>query len=117
MERAGRLIAKLQARAGWSCQELAAAAWPAAVGRTLASRTRVIHMGGATMLVEVEDDLWQRNLQGLRQQILANLASLLGAGVVNELEFRLRIPRRPAGRALPADAPAAPSFARGKAGA
>ncbi len=96
MERAGRLIANLHsARRHFSPDELVLAAWPAAVGRRLASRTRAVAIRDGRLFVDVEDDLWRRNLTSLRLQILRNFADLLDASAPTEIEFRIGIPRRP----------------------
>jgi predicted nucleic acid-binding Zn ribbon protein len=96
MERAGRLIAKLQtARRHFSPGELVLAAWPAAVGPRLAARTRAVAIRDGRLFVDVEDDLWRRNLAGFRLQILRNFADLLESAAPTEIEFRVGIPRRP----------------------
>jgi hypothetical protein len=100
MERAGRTIAKLKtARKHFTLEELTLAAWPAAVGHRLAVRTRAVAIRGNQLVVEVEDDLWRRNLHGLRSQILRNLSELLDTACPAEIEFRIGIPRRPMQRA------------------
>lgn len=96
MERAGRLIPKLHtARRHFSPDELVLAAWPAAVGRRLAARTRAVAIRDGRLFVDVEDDLWRRNLTALRLQILRNFADLLEGAAPTEVEFRIGIPRRP----------------------
>ena len=96
MERAGRLIPKLQtARRHFSPGELVLAAWPAAVGRRLAARTRAIALRNGRLFVDVEDELWRRNLTALRLQILRNFSELLESAAPTEIEFRIGIPRRP----------------------
>ncbi|MGB9609774.1 MAG: DUF721 domain-containing protein, partial [Bryobacteraceae bacterium] len=96
MERAGRLLALSKtARKNLSAEELALAAWPAAVGSRAARHTRAVTLRGDTLVVEVGDELWRRNLELLSRQILANLASLLGPGAPKSIEYRLAIPRRP----------------------
>lgn len=104
MERAGRLIARLQAQGSLSTEELTLAAWPAAIGKRLASKTKAVAMVRDRLVVEVEDSLWQRNLNALRQQILKNLADLLGPRAPAEITFRVAIQRRPPQRAEPAAA-------------
>lgn len=94
MERAGKLLAK-SARAAMSRDDLALAAWPAAAGRKIANRTRVIGLVRDRLVIEVDDVLWQRNLHGLRSQILGNFRSLLDDSAPKELEFRIGVPRRP----------------------
>ena len=93
MERAARSIAKLKSK-HLPLSDLACAAWPQAVGARLARHTRAVEMIRGTVVVEVEDQLWQKNLFGLRHQILANLSRLIGP-VATDIEFRIGIPRRP----------------------
>ncbi len=96
MERAGRLLAgSKSARRCLSAQDLALAAWPAAVGRKAARHTRAVELREGTLVVEAGDDLWMRNLELLSGQILRNLASLLGAAAPRRIEYRLAPPRRP----------------------
>lgn len=99
MESAARLIPKLKAKAPLTRAELAVAAWPAAVGRRLAGRTKALAFIRERLVVEVEDALWQRNLQALSAQILDNFNRTLGADAPRELEFRVGVPRRPPQRA------------------
>jgi hypothetical protein len=96
MERAGRIISKLKsARKHFTLEELTCAAWPAAVGKRLAARTRAVTMRGNRLIVEVEDDLWRRNLALLHPQLLKNFADLLEGAAPTQIEFRIGIPRRP----------------------
>ena len=95
MERAGRLFSKLRMPPGTVSPEvLARAAWPEAVGKRIASRTRAASLVRDCLVVEVEDAVWQRQLFVLRGQILKKLEGLLGTPIVNEIEFRVGIPRR-----------------------
>jgi hypothetical protein len=96
MERAGRLIAKLQtAQRHFTPDDLVLAAWPAAVGKRLAGRTKAVSVARGRLVVEVEDELWRRNLSALRNQILRNFTDLLDAAAPTGIEFRIGIPRRP----------------------
>lgn len=102
MERAGRLLAVSKAaRRCLTPEELALAAWPAAVGRKAARHTRAVELKGDRLVVEVGDDLWQRNLELLSGQILANLRALLGDPAPRWIEYRLALPRRPARSEMP----------------
>jgi predicted nucleic acid-binding Zn ribbon protein len=95
MERAGRLIGKLKIPAKTiSAEELARAAWPAAVGRKIASRTAAVSLVRGCLLVEVEDNIWQRQLTTMRAQIVGRLREVAGADVVTEVAFRPMVPRR-----------------------
>ncbi|OYW09149.1 MAG: hypothetical protein B7X34_07305 [Acidobacteriia bacterium 12-62-4] len=74
MQRAGRLVTRLKIKtAALSSEELAAAAWPAAVGKRLAGRTGPVRLFGQKLVVEVEDGTWQRQLMTLTPQILPKL--------------------------------------------
>lgn len=113
MERASRLIGKLTSGGGpIDLDDLARAAWPLAVGKKIAARTRPARMVRSRLIVEVEDLIWKKQLFTLSRQILWNLERHLGQGVVEDLEFRVMPPRRDAQRAQVAQpAPAIPDEA------
>lgn len=94
MELASKLIAKLTLPGDTiTAEELACAAWPRAVGKNVAQHTRAAKLVRTRLVVEVEDQVWQRQLFALRGFILRNLEKGLGSGLVDELEFRV-VPRR-----------------------
>jgi hypothetical protein len=100
MERASRLMGKLTSGGGpFDADDLARAAWPLAVGKRVAARTRAARMVRTRLIVEVEDLIWKRQLFTLSQQILTNLERHLGQGIVEDLEFRVIPPRREPQRA------------------
>ena len=103
MERAGRILSRLRSASGTlTASQLAASAWPAAVGYRIASRTRVTSFEKGRMVVEAEDVLWQKNLAALRPQILAsNLRTLLLEAAPLTIEFRVGARRRPPQREEP----------------
>ena len=104
MQRAGRLVTRLKMKtAALSPEELAAAAWPAAVGKRLAGRTGSVRLFGRKLVIEVEDLTWQRQLTTLTPRILSKLLPILGPGLVEHLEFRIGAPRREPARATVAD--------------
>jgi predicted nucleic acid-binding Zn ribbon protein len=95
MDRAVKLISRLSLPRGCvTPEELARAAWPQAVGRRIASRTRAVALADSTLIVEVEDEVWQGQLSTLRSQILARLKEVLGKEIVADMDLRVRIPRR-----------------------
>lgn len=95
MERAGRLLAKLKlASHGVTDEQMATAAWPRAVGKTIAQRTSVIALVRNRLVVAVEDNIWQRQLWTLRGQILGRMEEALGRKIVEEVEFRIAGPGR-----------------------
>jgi len=91
MERAGKSLSKLNI----CTDQLALGAWPAAVGKRLANRTRAASFVRGSLIVEVEDAVWQKQLFHLRIPILEKLSSVVGAGVIRDVEFRVVPPRRP----------------------
>jgi predicted nucleic acid-binding Zn ribbon protein len=107
MERAGRLIGKLKLSAETIDPETRArAAWTPAAGKKVAAHTRAAALVRGTLIVEVEDLVWQRQLVTLRHFLLRNLAAELGEALVTGLDFRPMPPRRKpqrAGAARPAD--------------
>ena len=52
-----------------------------------------------TLVVEVEDAIWQKQLHLLSRQILDRLRKVTGSGTIEDLEFRIAIPRRQPQRA------------------
>lgn len=97
MERASRFLGKLTGPI--DIDDLARAAWPLAVGKKVAARTRPARMVRTRLIVEVEDLVWKKQLFTLSKQILTNLEQHLGQGIVDDLEFRIMPPRRDPQRA------------------
>jgi hypothetical protein len=100
MERAGRLIGKLKVSSGLNDPEVRArAAWNAAAGKKIAVHTRATTLVRDTLIVEVEDMVWQRQLSTLRHFLLKNLHGILGEPLVREIDFRTMPPARRAPKA------------------
>lgn len=100
MERASRLIGRLTSGGvPLDADDLARAAWPLAVGKKVAARTRAARMVRTRLIVEVEDIVWKKQLFALSRQIVTNLERHLGQGIVEDLEFRVIPPRREPQRA------------------
>jgi predicted nucleic acid-binding Zn ribbon protein len=97
MERAGKALAKLKFSAAISPDELAIAAWPAAVGKRIAMHACPKALVRGCLVVEAEDAIWQKQLFHLRFDILGKLSEVLGSGIITDLEFRIAVkaPRRP----------------------
>lgn len=96
MQRTGRLLGKLKLSV--SVQDLesrACAAWKVAAGPKLAVRTHAASLVRRTLIVEVEDIVWQRQLNTLRKFLLNNLANVLGEELITEIDFRPMPKRRP----------------------
>ena len=100
MERAARLFQnKSVNREIVSDEDVFRAAWPLAVGKAIARHTSRVKLVRGTLVVEVEDAIWQRQLHTLSSQILGRLRKVTGNAVVTDLEFRIGIPRRAVQRA------------------
>jgi len=102
MERAGKALAKLKLSDAISPDQLAFAAWPAAVGARIARHACPKALVRGVLVVDAEDAVWQKQLFHLRFDILAKLADVLGGGIITDLEFRIAdgVPRRPPQSAL-----------------
>lgn len=100
MERAAKIIKKNKhSRQVMSEEDIARAVWPAAVGKAIASHTSRLKLVRNKLVIEVEDAIWQRQLHTLSTQIIGRLRTLTGSDAIEELEFRIGVPRREAQRA------------------
>src|SRR5947209_8183365 len=95
MERAARSLAKLKSSGQISAGELVCAAWPVAVGKTIARHSAAVSLVRDKLVIEVEDAIWQKQLFHLQIHILRRLHELLGPGLIADLEFRIAKQRRP----------------------
>jgi predicted nucleic acid-binding Zn ribbon protein len=99
MERAARLIKnKRVSRELLTDEEIACAVWRRAVGEAIARHTSRLKLVRNNLVVEVEDAIWQRQLHSLSRQIIARIQKLTGSDAVQDIEFRIGIPRREPGR-------------------
>ena len=95
MESVGRIFGKLaEDERPISQEQLVLSAWKGAVGKKIAARTRAAKMVRTRLIVEVEDQIWQKQLFVMERQILAVLEKKLGPGVVDEVHFKVVPPRR-----------------------
>ena len=106
MERLSKLICGLRLPGDMITEgDLACAAWPQAVGKRIAAHTRADKLVRRRLVVEVEDQIWQRQLFALGYHIVRNLERLVGPDVVEDLEFRV-VPRRREPQRAPQSMPA-----------
>jgi predicted nucleic acid-binding Zn ribbon protein len=100
MEPAGRLFGRMKLpRDVVTLEDIARKAWGLAVGKRIAARTQPVALVRGKLVVEVEDIVWQRQLNTLSGQILANLRKHIGPEIVDDLDFRPMGARRPVQRA------------------
>jgi hypothetical protein len=95
MQRAASLVRKLKLPAGSdNAEERAKAAWKLAAGAKIERHTLAASLVRTTLVIEVGDIIWQRQLHALRHFLLRNLADILGEPLVTDLDFRPMPPRR-----------------------
>jgi predicted nucleic acid-binding Zn ribbon protein len=94
MERLGRSLAKLKLSGKISSEELACAAWPAAIGTRIASHATAIALVRGNLVVECEDGIWQKQLFYLKTHILKKVHEVLGDTTITDVEFRVAAPAR-----------------------
>lgn len=95
MQRAASLIRKLKLPAGSdSPEDRAKAAWRLAAGARIEKHTIAASLVRNTLVIEVGDIVWQRQLHALRYQLLRNIEGILGEPLVTDLDFRPMPPRR-----------------------
>lgn len=75
------------------------AAWPAAAGKKIARHTQAVALVRDTLVVEVGDAVWQKQLNTLRHFLIKNMARELGEFVVKQIDFRPMVQRREPQRA------------------
>jgi predicted nucleic acid-binding Zn ribbon protein len=94
MERAGRLFGKLKFAPEVADPEVRVrAAWAVAAGKKIARHTRAVSLVRDSLIVEVEDYIWQQQLARVERFLVSNLAKELGEVLVKSIDFR-PMPRR-----------------------
>ena len=95
MERAGSLIGKIKLPPGMANHQeaRARAAWRVAAGKRILRYARATMLVRDTLVVEVDDMEWQRQLATMRPLLIANLNKALGAAIVANIDFRA-LPRK-----------------------
>src|SRR5690242_19094673 len=76
-----------------SSQEVAEAAalvaWKHAVGEGLQNHAVATKLDAGTLIVEVRDASWQKQLRTMKEQLLFRVNSVLGQAIVKEIELRV----------------------------
>jgi hypothetical protein len=90
MERAARLLSKHKySREFIDQDECIKALWPAAVGKAIARHTTRLKAVRHTLVVGVEDAIWQKQLFSLSSQIVDRLQKCMGSTAIAQVEFRI----------------------------
>ena len=64
-------------------------AWKHAVGEGLSSLSVPVELQNKTLVVAVDDNIWKKQLEQMRGQLLFRLNSVLGQPLVNSIELRV----------------------------
>jgi hypothetical protein len=100
MEHAARVLRKgKQSKTILDDSQAVEAVWPSAVGKAIARHVSRLRLVRSTLVVEVEDLIWQRQLRTLERQILDRIRLLLPDVTITDMEFRIGVPRREVQRA------------------
>ncbi len=103
-----RLIKTLPAilKASSASEEVAEAAciaaWKHAVGEGLSRHAVPVQLQNSALVVAVADDVWKKQLEHMRGQLLFKLNSVLGQALVKSIELRVDPKRIEPARATPA---------------
>jgi hypothetical protein len=65
------------------------AAWKHAVGEGLSSHAVPIQLQNSTLVVAVADNIWKKQLEQMRGQLLFRLNSVLGQALVTSIDLRV----------------------------
>ncbi len=99
MERAAKLLRQWKLASGCvTSDQVAVAAWSVAAGKKIAAHSRAVNIVRGRLVVEVTDEIWQRQLRTVRGFILNKIEKDLGAPIVTDIEFRVVPMRRGPGR-------------------
>ena len=94
MERAGKLLGKVHLPADTLDPVVnVRAVWRRAVGKKIDEHARPKDIVRTTLIVEVADIVWQRQLHALKHFLIRNLNDALGGPFVTEIDFRPLTPR------------------------
>jgi hypothetical protein len=94
MDQASRIIARWDGASDLISRErIVCGSWKKAVGKKIAAHARAVKLVRSTLVIEVEDDIWRRNLYSLKYQILRNLERAVGPELVDDLTIQV-MPRR-----------------------
>jgi len=82
------LISQLRRSPNWDDQldlELIQRFWPDLVGDQLAGATKITGLRGSTVVLNVPDLIWRKQLMGMKQQLLQKLNELWGGRKITEI--------------------------------
>jgi hypothetical protein len=75
------------------------AAWKHAVGEALSSQAIPVRLQGSTLVLAVADNIWKKQLEHMRGQLLFRLNHVLGQPLIKSIEMQIDLKRIEAQRA------------------
>ncbi len=84
------LIANFRKSPNWDEHldvELLQKLWPALVGERLAAATSITTIQGATVVLNVPDLVWRKQLTRMKRPLLQNINELWGSARIREIAF------------------------------
>jgi len=70
-------------------EEAVALAWPLVCGKEVAARTQPVSFRDGSLIVEVPDATWRKQLESFAPRYISSYESLLGS-VVKDMHFKVR---------------------------
>lgn len=64
------------------------------MGKKIAAHTAAVSLVRTTLIIEVEDAIWQRQLNTMRHQIIKRVQEVTGSTLVDDIAFRPMVPKR-----------------------
>ena len=89
-EAVGNLIAGFLARTGYAKRlqkQAAVMVWAEIAGPKIAEETQALKIDGDSLVVKVARAAWRQQLTFLKAELLANLNSRLGEGIIKDIRF------------------------------
>ena len=84
------LIATFRKSPNWDAEmelELLQKLWPILAGATLAAATRVVAIHGATVVIDVPDAVWRKQLVGMKDRLLRSINEPWDSQRIREIAF------------------------------
>ena len=84
------LIAQFRRSPNWDDQldlQLVQNFWPYLVGDQLAAATKITALRGSTVVLNVPDLIWRKQLMGMKRPLLQKMNELWGAGKITEIDL------------------------------
>ena len=85
-----KMIATFRGSPNWDSQldlQVLQNLWPTLVGRELGAVTKVVALQGTTVVLNVPDQIWRRQLIRIKGQLLAKLNEPWASAFITEIAF------------------------------